>query len=183
MWQVPESSAGRRLRRKKSARIGGGMPMRASLTQILEGGGSCVYKSTTGMPHKTLQGSNEKTLAGQNRCTLAMPLSSSAQTGTIAVLRRLHHAQINCAEEFDMMKSGRTLFLAGLAALSLAACSTTGERVGGAGVGALAGGAVAGPVGAVVGGVAGAITGPAVASNLGVPHRRSHRYWRHHRRG
>ena len=82
-----------------------------------------------------------------------------------------------------MTLSGRTLLFAGIAALSLTACSTTGERVGGAGVGALAGGAVAGPVGAVVGGVAGAITGPAISRDLGVPHRRSYRHTRHYRRG
>lgn len=77
-----------------------------------------------------------------------------------------------------MRKSGLTLCVAALAAVGLAACSTTGERVGGAGVGALAGAAVAGPVGAAVGGVAGAITGPTVARNAGIPHRR---YYRHRR--
>jgi osmotically inducible lipoprotein OsmB len=81
-----------------------------------------------------------------------------------------------------MTKSGRTLFLSALAALGLAACTTTGERVGGAGVGALAGAAVAGPVGAAVGGVAGAVTGPTVARDVGVPHRRYYRHRRHHRR-
>lgn len=83
-----------------------------------------------------------------------------------------------------MTKSTFKLSLAICGALALAACSTTGERIGGAGVGAVAGGAVAGPVGAVVGGVAGAITGPTVARDVGVPHRRryytrnGHRYYR-----
>ena len=82
------------------------------------------------------------------------------------------------------MKSGRNLLLVGLAALSLAACSTTGERVSGAGVGVVTGAAVAGPVGAVAGGVVGAIEGPTVASDVGIPHRGHHRYHRlrrHHR--
>lgn len=89
-----------------------------------------------------------------------------------------------------------TLFgLLGLAALSLSACNTTQERVGGAGVGAVAGAAVAGPVGAVAGGVLGAATGPSVSRSVGVPQRRYHRRYygprrsvryhravRHHRR-
>ena len=78
-----------------------------------------------------------------------------------------------------MMSLSRNLLFAGLAALSLSACSTTSERISGAGVGAVTGGAVAGPVGAVVGGVAGAVTGPTVAGDMGVPHRRYHRHWRH----
>ena len=82
----------------------------------------------------------------------------------------------------NRMKSGRTLIFAGLAAVGLAACTTSGERVGGAGVGAVAGAAVAGPVGAVVGGVAGAVTGPVVAGELGVPHRRHYRHHYRHRR-
>ena len=44
-----------------------------------------------------------------------------------------------------MLMSFRSLGLAGFAALSLAACSTTGERLSGAGVGAVSGGAVGGP--------------------------------------
>jgi predicted small secreted protein len=64
-----------------------------------------------------------------------------------------------------------------LAAISLAACNTTSERLSGAGTGALVGGAVAGPVGVVVGGVAGAIEGPRVAGEMGVPHRRRHHHW------
>ncbi len=60
------------------------------------------------------------------------------------------------------------LFASG-SALALAACNTTQERVGGAGVGALAGAAVGGPVGAVAGGVVGAATGPTVARETGVP--------------
>ncbi len=62
--------------------------------------------------------------------------------------------------------------------LSLAACSTTGERLGGAGVGAVTGGAIAGPVGAVAGGVGGAIVGPGVSNVMGIPHRG--RYYHHH---
>lgn len=54
-------------------------------------------------------------------------------------------------------------------ALTLAACNTTQERVGGAGVGAVAGAAVGGPVGAVAGGVVGAAAGPTVARETGVP--------------
>ena len=74
----------------------------------------------------------------------------------------------------------RSFCIAAIAALSLSACSTTGERVGAAGIGAVAGAAVAGPVGAVVGGVAGAVTGPAIARDVGVPHHK--RYYRHNRR-
>jgi len=71
------------------------------------------------------------------------------------------------------------LFIVGVSAVSLASCSSTEERVGGAGTGAVAGGAVAGPVGAVAGGVAGAVTGPTVAHHMGIPHRRyAHRH--HH---
>ena len=79
-----------------------------------------------------------------------------------------------------MTASMRNMVLAASVALGLGACTTTGERIGGAGVGAVAGAAVAGPVGAVVGGVAGAVTGPTVARDVGVPHR--HRHYRHHRR-
>jgi osmotically inducible lipoprotein OsmB len=63
----------------------------------------------------------------------------------------------------------------GLLALSLAACTTTQERVGGAGAGALAGAAVAGPVGAAVGGVGGALAGPTVSNEVGVKKKRTHR--------
>jgi hypothetical protein len=75
-----------------------------------------------------------------------------------------------------------SLFAVGLAAIGLAACSTTQEQVSGAGTGVVAGAVVAGPVGAVVGGVAGAITGPSVAHAAGVPHRHRHYYWRDGRR-
>lgn len=78
-----------------------------------------------------------------------------------------------------MKTSFRKLLMAGLATLSLAACSTTGERLGGAGTGVVVGGAVAGPVGAVVGGVAGAIEGPSVSHAMGIPHRGRHRHHRH----
>lgn len=77
-----------------------------------------------------------------------------------------------------MMRIGRTWCVVGLVALGLAACSTTEERVGGAGTGAVAGAAVAGPVGAVVGGVGGAVVGPTVASDMGVRHRHRHYHWR-----
>ena len=80
-----------------------------------------------------------------------------------------------------MVSTGKISLVVALSALALAACTTTGERVGGAGVGAVAGAAIAGPVGAVVGGVAGAVTGPTVARDVGVPHRRSYRHRRHHR--
>ncbi len=63
-------------------------------------------------------------------------------------------------------------------ALALAGCNTTQERVGGAGVGAVAGAAVGGPVGAVAGGVVGAATGPTVARETGVP--TAHRTTVHH---
>src|SRR5271165_7185739 len=67
----------------------------------------------------------------------------------------------------DMSMSFRSLTLTGLAALSLAARSTTGERVSGVGVGAVSGGAGGGPAGAVVGGIVGGVTGPAVATSMG----------------
>jgi hypothetical protein len=74
------------------------------------------------------------------------------------------------------------LVAAGIAlASTLAACTTPEERVGGAGVGAVAGAAVAGPVGAVVGGVGGAVYGPTAARATGI-HHRSHRKYRKHRR-
>jgi hypothetical protein len=79
------------------------------------------------------------------------------------------------------MTSARNLLFLSIAALGVAACSTTSERVGGAGVGAVAGAAVAGPVGAVVGGVGGAVTGPAVARSVGIHHGRYY-YWRNGRR-
>ncbi len=50
----------------------------------------------------------------------------------------------------------------GFAALFLSACTTTQERVSGAGAGALVG-SIAGPPGAVVGAVGGAVFGPSVA--------------------
>jgi osmotically inducible lipoprotein OsmB len=76
----------------------------------------------------------------------------------------------------------RNLFIVGLVALSLAACSTTGERIGGAGVGVVTGGAIAGPVGAVAGGIGGAIVGPRVSNAMGVPHRgrRHRRHYQHY---
>jgi uncharacterized membrane protein len=81
-----------------------------------------------------------------------------------------------------MKNSYRKLFIVGLMGLSLAACSTTGERFGGAGVGAVTGGAIAGPVGAVAGGIGGAIVGPRVSNAMGIPHRghRHHRHYRHY---
>jgi hypothetical protein len=72
------------------------------------------------------------------------------------------------------------LLMAALATLSLAACSTTGERLSGAGAGVVVGAAVAGPVGAVAGGVAGAIEGPIVSSEMGIPHRGRYRHHRRH---
>jgi osmotically inducible lipoprotein OsmB len=80
-----------------------------------------------------------------------------------------------------MKKSHCNLLLVGLAALSLAACSTTGERFGGAGVGAVTGGAIAGPVGAVAGGIGGAIAGPSVSNAMGIPHRGRTHHRRHYR--
>ena len=73
-----------------------------------------------------------------------------------------------------------TFAVIGLTALSLGACSTSGERLSGLGAGAIVGGSVAGAPGAVVGGSAGAIEGPHVAHAMGVPHRRWHRHWRRH---
>ena len=67
----------------------------------------------------------------------------------------------------------RKLALLTFAVLAVAACTTSQQRVGGAGVGAVAGGAVAGPVGAVVGGVGGAVAGPSVSREIGVPQRRT----------
>jgi hypothetical protein len=80
-----------------------------------------------------------------------------------------------------MKKIHGRMFIIGLAALSLAACSTAGERIGGAGVGAVTGGAILGPVGAVAGGVGGAIYGPRVSGAMGIPHR-GHAYHRRHYR-
>ena len=72
--------------------------------------------------------------------------------------------------------SRSVLFASGLlAALALSACTSTEERAGGAGVGAVAGAAVAGPVGAVAGGVTGAVAGPTVAGAAGVPRASSRR--------
>ena len=82
-----------------------------------------------------------------------------------------------------MKTSYRNLFIVGLVGLGLAACSTTGERIGGAGVGAVTGGAIAGPVGAVAGGIGGAVYGPRVSHAVGIPHRgryRHHRHYYHH---
>lgn len=59
----------------------------------------------------------------------------------------------------------KTLAFAAFAALALAGCTTTQERVGGAAVGAGVG-AVAGPVGAVAGGAVGAVTGPAATRTV-----------------
>lgn len=55
-----------------------------------------------------------------------------------------------------------TICLLITAAVAVAGCNTTEQRVGGAAVGAGTGAAVAGPVGAVVGGAAGAVTAPTV---------------------
>jgi osmotically inducible lipoprotein OsmB len=69
----------------------------------------------------------------------------------------------------------KKLAWAAFALLAVTSCTTTEQRVGGAGVGAVAGAAVAGPGGAVVGGVAGAVTGPRVSRQMGVPQRRARR--------
>ena len=69
-----------------------------------------------------------------------------------------------------MFKLSCGLLVTGITALMLSGCTTMGERVSGAGVGAVGGAAVAGPVGAVVGGVGGAVAGPTVAHAAGVPH-------------
>ncbi len=66
-----------------------------------------------------------------------------------------------------MKMLARIVVLGGLG-LTVVACTTTEERVGGAGAGALTGAAVGGPVGAAVGGVAGAVAGPTVANATGV---------------
>lgn len=59
------------------------------------------------------------------------------------------------------------LALAAALVLALGGCGTkTGQRIGGAAVGAGTGALVAGPVGAVVGGAAGAVSGPSVARAL-----------------
>ncbi len=68
-----------------------------------------------------------------------------------------------------------------VSALGLAACTTTQERIGGAGTGAAAGAAVAGPPGAVVGGVVGVVSGPSVSRSVGLHrHGRYYRHRRHH---
>ena len=67
----------------------------------------------------------------------------------------------------------KKLALVTFAVLAVAACTTSQQRVGGAGVGAVAGAAVAGPAGAVVGGVGGAVVGPSVSRDVGVPQRRA----------
>jgi osmotically inducible lipoprotein OsmB len=69
------------------------------------------------------------------------------------------------------MRVFAVLLVSGFAAVVLSGCTTTGERLTGAGVGAVGGGVVAGPVGAVVGGVGGAVVGPSVAHSTGVSHR------------
>jgi osmotically inducible lipoprotein OsmB len=72
----------------------------------------------------------------------------------------------------------RSIALAALVACGVAACgSTTGQRVGGAAVGAGTGAVVGGPVGAVVGGAAGAIMAPTVVR--GVRHATTRRVRRH----
>lgn len=76
------------------------------------------------------------------------------------------------------MKRRHVSVLVGFIALALPACTTTQERLGGAGTGFVAGAAVGGPVGAVVGGVAGAVSGPSVARATGMPHSHRHYYWR-----
>ena len=83
--------------------------------------------------------------------------------------------------ELKMSRICGGLLFAGVVGLALAGCTTMGERMSGAGVGAVGGGAVAGPVGAVAGGVGGAIVGPSVAHAAGVPHRRyaTRRHYRH----
>jgi osmotically inducible lipoprotein OsmB len=61
-------------------------------------------------------------------------------------------------------------------AWAVAACTTTQERVTGAGAGAVVG-SVAGPAGAAVGAVGGAIVGPSVSNaTVDQPTRRKKRY-------
>jgi osmotically inducible lipoprotein OsmB len=54
----------------------------------------------------------------------------------------------------------RTLVIAVVITLSLSACTTTQESIGGGAVGGVAGLAVAGPIGAVAGATAGAVATP-----------------------
>jgi hypothetical protein len=67
--------------------------------------------------------------------------------------------------------SMKKFVFATLLALTVGACTTTEERIGGAAVGAGVG-AVAGPVGAVAGGAVGAATGPAVSRSVSQTTRR-----------
>lgn len=73
------------------------------------------------------------------------------------------------------MKTWKVALVCAGVSFAVAACSTTEERIGGAGVGALAGAAVAGPVGAAAGGVTGAVVGPSVSKEVGTS-RKSRRH-------
>jgi hypothetical protein len=69
-------------------------------------------------------------------------------------------AALPAAREGQMRRATILLLIA--TAFAVGACSTTGQRIGGAAAGAGTGAVIAGPVGAVVGGAAGAITAPTV---------------------
>lgn len=56
----------------------------------------------------------------------------------------------------------RTFAILALAAIGLAACNTTDQRIAGAAAGAGAGALVGGPIGAVAGGAIGAVSAPTV---------------------
>jgi hypothetical protein len=72
-----------------------------------------------------------------------------------------------------MLKPSLILAATSLVGLLVVGCTTTQERVSGAGAGALVG-SVAGPPGAVVGAVGGAVVGPTV-SNATIDQPRAHR--------
>jgi hypothetical protein len=64
-------------------------------------------------------------------------------------------------DQNKFQESSMRMIVLALAALTVTACTSTEQRVGGAAVGAGVG-AIAGPVGAVAGAAVGAVTGPTV---------------------
>ncbi|RDJ19638.1 hypothetical protein DWF00_02060 [Bosea caraganae] len=69
-----------------------------------------------------------------------------------------------------------TLILLAGVALSVGACNTTEQRIGGAAAGAGTGALVGGPVGAVVGGTVGAVSAPTVVRETRRANRRASSY-------
>jgi len=80
------------------------------------------------------------------------------------------------------MNTPRKAALAAVVVVLSSVAAQAGERIIGAGVGAVSGAIVAGPVGFIGGGVIGYVAGPDIACGLGINRCYRHRHRHRHRR-